>query len=477
MHNLIQKLKQARLLLATDVDETITHKHTDGVVHLNHGVLDYLGASLNALPYAVTPPLTTESQLLVFTTGRTLQVALNWLPELGEAIHSVQAPDVLVCNNGMDAYYNNVNASTWGAFMQALQHHADTMRFDDYLEALLAHYTHDATDASRIPLGSLVRSRLIEHFFTFFSQPLEVVSRGLKLDLLGIELFSDAHHPNALQGFKQLIKVMRQQSQMEITHGIHLAVRVLIEEQYYIEHLIVAFFGERDPKPLIQSMGCQAFDDASDWRWQSRLLQDWGESSTAPCLSTLIPHNLRTVALQDAPDALSLLIQALAEKAQMAFSDYFEAGIQIQISTQSKQLESPVARQESNSPRAYILVEGLLDKGISLSYVYDALITLAEEAGLTAFQRQLGICLTLGDGKVDETLLGNPTLKAAHHTEALELPNFPTVVHNTGNLHTPEANSLWRAVFQRNTKAFYATHFQPNRQVEACYLLKKAVDS
>lgn len=477
MHSLIQKLKQARLLLATDVDETLTHKHTDGLVHLNHGVLDYLGTDLNALPYAVTPPLMIESQLLVFTTGRTLQVALNWLPELGEAIHSVQAPDVLVCNNGMDAYYNNVNASTWGAFMQALQHHADTMRFDDYLEALLAHYTHDATDASRIPLGSLVRSRLIEHFFTFFSQPLEVVSRGLKLDLLGIELFSDAHHPNALQGFEQLIKVMRQQFKMEVTHGIHLPVRVDIQGQMYIEHLIVAFFGEGDPKPLIQSMGCQPFTLHTDWQWQSAFLQGWGSPSTAPCPSTLIPYNLRTVAWQDAPDALSLLIQALAEEAQNAFFAYFEAGIQIQISTQSKQLESPVARQESNSPRAYILVEGLLDKGISLSYVYDALITLAEEAGLRDFQKQLGICLTLGDGKVDEALLGNPTLKAAHHPDAVALLNFPTVVHNTGNPHTPEANGLWRSVVQRNTIALYATHFQPNLNAEALKILQKAVDS
>jgi hypothetical protein len=477
LQRLIQKLQHARLLLATDVDETLTHKNADGLVHLNAGVLAYLGSDLDELPYPPLPNQGIETQLLVFTTGRTLQVALNWLPELGQAINDVQAPDVLVCNNGMDAYYNNVEAETWGEFMHALHHHADAMQFNFYSEALLEHYTHDETDVSRIPLGSLVRSRLIAHFFTFFSQPLEVVSRGVGLDLLGIELFSDAHNSHALQGFAQLIKVMRQQFKMEVTHGIHLPVRVDIQGQTYIEHLIVAFFGEGDPKPLIQSMGCQPYTPHTAWQWQETLRQDWCHATASPSISTLIPLNLRSIPLNHTQDALSLLIQALAEEARHAFVDYFESGIEIHISTQSKQLDSPIARQESNSPRAYILVEGLLDKGISLSYVYDAFIMLAKEAGFSAFDKQLETCLTLGDGKVDETLLANPALNALHHATAVAIPNFPTVVHNTGCLETPEANGLWRAVVQRNPNALYATCFQPNMSQMVLPAMKKAVDS
>ena len=463
---LTHKLKHAKVLLATDVDETLTHKEAD-VVRLNQGAIQFLGIEQELIPYET--PLFPDEQLNVFSTGRTLEVAMNWLTELGDAIFTLHAPDVLLCNNGQTAYYNTHNALSWGDFMHDLQDapKREAMQFKPYEIALLKDYTHDVSDTQRLPLSGRVRDDLLRHYRLVFSDLAGGLRQVPSLDLLAVEAFSREEDPRAAYGFERLVKVMRDQSQMEVPQGFHLPTKVTIadessgEPKDYVEHLIVAFFGQGDPKPLVQSMGCSPWQADASYLWQDALSQ-WTPEHDQNALEALILSNLRSTAKNSSNDALATLVAFLKKEAMNAFSAYHNTGLVLRPATQTKHMDSPIARQKSDSPRSYILINGLLDKGKSLSYLYDGFIDLAESLGVQGFSQQLEALITLGDGGVDRGMLSLLALKAKHHTDAVAVPNHAVLVHNGADLRTPEKNSLWRLVHQSNPTLRYADGFFPH---------------
>jgi hydroxymethylpyrimidine pyrophosphatase-like HAD family hydrolase len=464
---LTHKLKHAKVLLATDIDETLTHKEAD-VVRLNKGAVEFLGIQQTQIPYDT--PLSPDEQLNVFSTGRTLEVAMNWLTELGDAIFTLHAPDALLCNNGQIAYYNTHNALSWGDFMLDLQDapKQDAMLFQAYESALLKDYTHDGLDSERLPLSGRVREDLLRHYRVVLND----LARGLRhivsLDVLAVEAFAqeDADKTPSY-GFERLIKVMRDQAQLEVTHGFHLPVKVMIydessgENKPFVEHLVVAFFGQGDPKPLVQSMGSSPWQADASYLWQDALSQ-WTPEHSVADLEALIPYNLRSTAKNSSVDALATLVAFLKKEALHAFTAYLNTGIALRAATQTKHMESPMARQKSDSPRSYILINGLLDKGKSLSYLYDGFIDLAESLGIKGFSQQLDALITLGDGGVDRGMLSLLALNAKHHAEAVAVPNHAVLVHNGADLRTPEKNSLWRLVHHANPSVRYVDGFQPS---------------
>ncbi|MCE2930575.1 MAG: HAD family hydrolase [Vampirovibrionales bacterium] len=464
---LTHKLKHAKVLLATDIDETLTHKEAD-VVCLNQGAVEFLGIQQTQIPYDT--PLSPDEQLNVFSTGRTLEVAMNWITELGDAIFTLHAPDALLCNNGQIAYYNSQNASTWGDFMLDLQDapKRDAMLFQAYETALLKDYTHDYSDAERLPLSGRVRDDLLRHY-QYVLNDLSTKVRCLEpLELLAVEAFAqDSQNDKASQGFERLIKVMRDQAQLEVTHGFHLPVKVTIydessgENKSFVEHLVVAFFGQGDPKPLVQSMGCSPWQAEASYLWQDALSQ-WTPQHNVADLEALIPYNVRSTPKNSAVDALATLVAFLKKEALPAFTTCLDKGVVLRPAAQTKHMESPIARQQSDSPRSYILINGLLDKGKSLAYLYDGFIDLAESLGIKGFSQQLEALITLGDGGVDRGMLSLLALNAKHHADAVGVPNHAVLVHNGADLRTPEKNSLWRLVHQANPNVRYTDKFHPH---------------
>ena len=469
LQQLTHKLKHAKVLLVTDVDETLTHKQAD-VVRLNQGALSFLGAKETHIPYET--PLPSDAQVTVFSTGRTLEVALNWLAELGKEIFTLRSPDVLLCNNGQTAYLNTHNALTWGNFMQDLQEpqKRSNFSFTAYDTALLKHYTHDVSDTTQIPLSGLVREQLLRHYMILFNELAQGSLQIENLDLLTVESFTKAtpSSPETMHGFERMIKVMRDQAQMEVTHGFHLPVKVHITDdttntqKTLVEHLIVAFFGEGDPKPLIQSMGCTEWHASKKehYLWEEAL-ETWEGTDAVASLETLIPHNLRSTFNNSSTDALATLVSFLKKEAQQAFKAYLEQDLSVSPATQTKHMESPIARQKSDSPRSYILINGLLDKGKSVVYLYDALIDLAESLGIQDFSQQLEALITLGDGSVDKAMLSIQPLKAMFHREAIAVPNHAVVVHNGAKLEKPQESALWRQVHKVNPSVRYVDGFFP----------------
>ena len=465
---LTHKLKHAKVLLATDVDETLTHKEAD-VVRLNKGAVDFLGLEQTHIPYL--SPLVPDEQLNVLSTGRTLEVAMNWLEELGDAIFTLHAPDVLLCNNGQTGYYNTHNASNWGEFMQQLrdEEHYEAMCFTHYETALLKDYTRERVDASRWPLSEQVREDLLHHYRLVFRELAHGKKHLPDLALLAVEAFSHQGEPSeqsASYGFERLIKLMRDQTQMEVPQGFHLPTKVTITQASsglatsYVEHLVVAFFGQGDPKPLVQSMGCSPWQEQTSYLWKPALSQ-WTLEENEADLECLIPYNLRSTVQNSEQDALATLVAFLKKEASNAFSAYSNMGVTLRPATQTKHMESPKARQKSDSPRSYILINGLLDKGKSLAYLYDGLIELAQTLGLERFDQQLEAVITLGDGGVDTGMLSLTALRAKHHPHAVAVPNHAVLVHNGADTRTPEKNSLWRLVHQANPYLRYADGFFP----------------
>ncbi len=463
---LTHKLKHAKVLLTTDVDETLTHKEAD-LVRLNQGAVEFLGIGREHIPYET--PLFPDEQLNVFSTGRTLEVAMNWLSELGDAIFKLHAPDALVCNNGQVAYCNTHNALTWGDFMQDLRDEKKqcSMHFAEYETALLKDYTHDDSDTQRLPLSGRVREDLLRHYRSVLND----LSQGRRslapLDLLAVESFSkDDLDDTASYGFELLIKVMRDQAQLDVTDGFHLPIKVTIEDEStgenkpFVEHLVIAFFGQGDPKPLVQSMGTSPWQESPSYLWQAPLSQ-WTPQHSVADLEALIPYNIRTTAQNSSVDALATLVAFLKKEALQAFDACLNTGVALRPATQTKHMDSPMARQKSDSPRSYILINGLLDKGKSLSYLYDGFIDLAQSLGVEGFSQQLEALITLGDGGVDRGMLSLLALNARHHVDAVALPNHAVLVHNGADLHTPEKNSLWRLVHQRNPSVRYVDGFFP----------------
>lgn len=480
---LTQKLKMARVLLATDVDETLTHKQ-DNAVYLNQGATDFLGVHHARIPY--TTPLPAEAQLNIFSTGRTLEVTLNWQAELGHALNEIHAPDVLLCNNGQVAYLNVHNAPTWARFMQDLQNPSlrQAMPFHAYDRALLEDYTHDVEEFQRLPLSGVLREQLLRHYHRFFELLALNKTRIEGLNLLAVEAFHQGEDPAgdaAALGFESMIKTMRDQQQMEITHGFHLPVLLEIKEDteasasFYVEHLIVVFFGEGDPKPLIQSMGLSPYSDAqepSTYLWRDSLAA-WDAQTSQTSrdfpLEILVPQNRRSTLDNSTVDALSVLVDVLKQEAMKAFQPYQDRysaqGLSISAGTQTKNRHSPIARQKSDSPRSYILIHGFLDKGESLRYLYDALIDLSLALKVStpekSWDQQLEGLITLGDGGVDQAMLSLNTLTAMHHLEAKALVNHATVVRCGGAGLPPEESRLWSKVQRMNPNVRYAGGFYP----------------
>jgi hypothetical protein len=441
-------------LVVTDVDETITHKPNATKVELNQGVASTLAA-----------PDQADGTFVVFSTGRTRLSALNWEEcELGrQEMNRLRAPDVVVFENGQEAFYNAYGHLGWGDFMLALadETHRQQHRLTCYDAVLAKYYCQQADEHSpKPPLNSAARERLLQWFK---AMPLaEIVNQLCTAGIPPLQVeWLEVTEPHR-QGLEVLINALRQQH-LHITHGLHVAVPVRFSEtapsrQYHtpwMEHLLMVFL-QGDAKPLLLSLGCAPAKADSVESLMPLLPQFINHPCPHTLLEELLPLNQRSTEANSGVSALHHMVQWAEAQATQAFAYLRPQGIEIKARLQSKRLEDAIARAGTHGPRAYILLQGLVDKAKSLHHLLEAFQTVmaSNKEPHPPSYPFLTTFITLGDGNVDEALLSMPFLALGEgHSPVM---NHAYVVQNHAS--TSE-NRLYSRVKARNPNAQLVTGF------------------